>query len=190
MLGFRTDGVHLVSAPDSLKTKLKNKNIPLVTGVTGNTLVFAINNPEVVVKRVYAPSFMAGDSPWFVCVLGDFPAPTDNTLAFDTEDDLADFITAMYYASQGFLHLDFELSDFKMQFCASHGKIRVYEEKDFPAIPKEAFVACFCFSNGGFMESDRLFLKLSKECGLDMGRILLMGTFDSKYNYTRGFVIS
>lgn len=190
MLGFHTDGVHIVGSADTLKQLLTHKNIPLTKGVTSNTLVFAINQTEIIKKKRYAPSFLAGDAPWFVCTLGDYPRPTANTLAFTCENDLADFITALYYASQGFLHLDFELGDLKTILSKdAEGFITAYKEEEFKNIPKDSFVSCFCFSQGGFMESDRLFKKLTREGGVEMDRILLMGTFDSNFNYIRAFVV-
>ncbi|MBR5816436.1 MAG: hypothetical protein IKY38_03305, partial [Anaerotignum sp.] len=59
----------------------------------------------------YLPSFLAPQAPWFSCVIGDAPRPADYSLRFATEADLVDFITAMYYSSLGFLHLDFELAE-------------------------------------------------------------------------------
>jgi hypothetical protein len=190
MLGFHTDGIRLIGASDQLISMIKKRKLPIVSDITGNTLVFAVNETNILTKKLYATSFFAEETPWFVCTVGDFPRPTKNTLPFQGEADLADFITAIYYASQGFLHLDFELSELKEKLSQEKGKkiISVLEEH-FADIPKEAFAMCFCFSNGGFMESDRLFVKLTKEFGMDMGNVLLAGTFDSKYRFTRAFVL-
>ena len=57
-----------------------------------------------------------------------------------------------------------------------------------PAPYTLAFAACFCFLEGGFMESDRLFGKLTKEYGVGADKILLAGAFDSKYQFLRAFV--
>lgn len=190
MLGFHTDGIYLFGSSANLNSLLKQKKLPLVSNITGNTLVFAINEPNILEKKLYAPSFSAGEAPWFVCTVGDFTRPTKNTLPFRSDADLADFITAIYYASQGFLHLDFELSELKDKLSEENGRqIVSIAEDQFGEIPKESFAMCFCFSNGGFMESDRLFVKLTKEYGLDMGKVLLAGTFDSKFSFTRAFVL-
>lgn len=190
MLGFHTDGIRLFGASPQLISLLKQRKLPIASEITGNTLVFAINETNILTKKLYATSFFAGETPWFVCTVGDFPRPTQNTLPFQQEADLADFITAIYYASQGFLHLDFELSELKERLSEEKGKkIIALCEEDFGKIPKDAFAMCFCFSNGGFMESDRLFVKLTKEFGMDMGKVLLAGTFDSKYHFTRAFVL-
>lgn len=190
MLGFHTDGIHLIGASENLISLLKKRNLPIISNITGNTLVFAVNETNILTKKLYATSFSTGETPWFVCTVGEYPRPTKNTLPFREESDLADFITAIYYASQGFLHLDFELSELKEKLSEEKGrKIISIPEEQFGEIPKEAFAMCFCFSNGGFMESDRLFVKLTKDFGMDMGKVLLAGTFDSKYNFTRAFVL-
>ncbi len=190
MLGFHTDGVCLIGETDKLKPILKKRKIPMTTSITTNTLVFAINNGDYLDKKRFAISFAAWETPWFVCTIGDVPRLSENTLPFATTEDLADFITAIYYAAQGFLHLDFELSYLKENLSAPVGRtIRSLEESDFASIPKDAFAACFCFTSGGFMESDRLFTKLTKEYGMDMGKILLTGTFDSKFQFIRAFLL-
>lgn len=190
MLGFHTDGIRLIGASDDLILTLKQRKLPIITNITGNTLVFAINETTILTKKIYATSFSAGEAPWFICTVGDVPPPTTNTLPFQADCDLADFITAIYYAAQGFLHLDFELTELKEKFSEQNGrKITAIPEENFGQIPKDSFAMCFCFSNGGFMESDRLFTKLTKEFGMDMGKVLLAGTFDSKFNFTRAFVL-
>ncbi len=190
MLGFHTDGIHLMGASNTLTSLLKQRKLPLTSQITGNTLVFAINEQDILTKKFYATSFYAGETPWFVCTVGEFPRPAKNTLPFRGEADLADFITAIFYASQGFLHLDIELSVLKEKLSAEKGRTIIsFPEEDFGKIPKGAFAICFCFSNGGFMESDRLFMKLTKDFGMDMGNVLLAGSFDSKYHYTRAFVL-
>lgn len=190
MLGFHTDGIYLIGASDNLRTLLRKRRLPLASDITANTLVFAVNDSTLLHKKFYAASFLAGETPWFVCTVGDYPRPAENTLAFQAENDLADFITAICYAAQGFLHLDFELSELKAALSQDNGrKIVAVPESDFGTIPKDAFAMCFCFSNGGFMESDRLFTKLTKEFGMDMGKVLLAGTFDSKYSFIRAFVL-
>ena len=190
MLGFHTDGVYMIGASDTLAAKLKSRKILTANTITGNTLVFAVNHTDMIRKRFYALSFSTAEMPWFICTVGDFPAPSDNCLRFAYEDDLADFITAIYYASHGFLHLDFELAALKNKLTAQKERhIHAFAEESFHQIPKDAFVACFCFADGGFMESDRLFSKLTKECGMNMGEVMLMGSFDSKYTFIRAFVV-
>lgn len=190
MLGFHTDGIHLIGETDALTSMIKQRNLPIANTITGNTLVFSVNEPKILEKKFYARSFFAAEAPWFVCTLGDFPKPSSNTLSFGQTADLADFITAIYYAAQGFLHLDFELPELKEKLSQDNGrKIASFSEDDFAKIPKDAFAMCFCFSNGGFMESDRLFSKLTKDLGMDMGKVLLAGTFDSKFSFTRAFVL-
>ena len=81
-----------------------------------------------------------------------------------------DFILSMYYCAQGFLHLDFDLAELVTKLNPSpEYVIHSFEEKDFHKIGEEgAFAACFCFLEGGFMESDRLFGKLTKEYGVGL----------------------
>lgn len=189
MLGFHADGIRLFGASDTLVAALKKRKLPLRNTSTGNTLVFAVNTADVLTKKLYAPSFLAPMAPWFSCTVGDFPRPAPYTLAFAAEGDLVDFITAMYYASQGFLHLDFELAELVEKLNPdTESKIVSLEEKDFHRIGEGAFAACFCFLEGGFMESDRLFGKLTKEYGVGADKILLAGAFDSKYQFLRAFV--
>lgn len=190
MLGFHTDGIHLIGATKHLTAMLKQRKLPLITDITGNTLVFSVNEPKILEKKFYARSFFAPEAPWFICTVGDFPRPAEMTLSFSEDADLADFITAIYYAAQGFLHLDFELPELKEKLSQNNGrKIIAVPEDHFGQIPKDSFAMCFCFSNGGFMESDRLFSRLTKEFGMDMGQVLLAGTFDSKFSFTRAFVL-
>ena len=190
MLGFHTDGIHLIGASETLRSLLKQRKLPLTSQITGNTLVFAINEKDILTKKFYAASFLAGETPWFACTVGEFPRTAENALPFRNEEDLSDFITAIYYASQGFLHLDIELPVLKEKLSQENGKkIVAVVEEDFVKIPKGAFAMCFCFSNGGFMESDRLFMKLTKDFGMDMGNVLVAGSFDSKYHFTRAFVL-
>ena len=101
-----------------------------------------------------------------------------------------DFILSMYYCAQGFLHLDFDLAELVTKLNPSpEYVIRSFEEKDFHKIGEEgAFAACFCFLEGGFMESDRLFGKLTKEYGVGADKIMLAGSFDSKYLFLRTFI--
>ena len=93
------------------------------------------------------------------------------------------FILSMYYCAQGFLHLDFDLAELVTKLNPSpEYVIHSFEEKDFHKIGEEgAFAACFCFLEGGFMESDRLFGKLTKEYGVGADKIMLAGSFDSKF---------
>ena len=101
-----------------------------------------------------------------------------------------DFILSMYYCAQGFLHLDFDLAELVTKLNPSpEYVIHSFEEKDFHKIGEEvAFAACFCFLEGGFMESDRLFGKLTKEYGVGADKIMLAGSFDSKYQFLRTFI--
>ena len=136
MLGFHSDGIRLFGASDTLKANLKKRKLPLVGSTTGNTLVFAIDDETVIHKRPYNISFAAASTPWFVCGLTGVPE-YPQALPFDSEHDLTAFITAMYYASQEFLHLDIELSFIKQTLGADPTKvIRAYEESDFDKIPK------------------------------------------------------
>ena len=102
MLGFHADGIRLFGASDSLVAALKERKLPLVKKSTTNTLVFAVDVADVLTKKLYLPSFLAPQAPWFSCVIGDAPRPADYSLRFATEADLVDFITAMYYSSLGF----------------------------------------------------------------------------------------
>lgn len=189
MLGFHADGIRLFGASETLADALKKRNLPLRKNSTGNTLVFAINTAEPLSKRVFAPSFLAPQAPWFSCVTGDTPRPAPYTLAFQSEHDLVDFITAIYYSSQGFLHLDFELAELVNKLNPDpESRILSLEEAEFHRIGEGAFAACFCFLEGGFMESDRLFGKLTREYGVGADKILLAGSFDSKHHFLRAFV--
>ena len=188
MLGLHTNGVHIIGGSPTILDALKKNNIPTAKTLTSNTLVFAINETVLLKKKFYAISFATAQAPWFVCTIGDFDPPTKDTLAFESESDFIDFVIAIYYASQGFLHLDFEVSTLKNKLSQHRNrKIKAVSEDRFSEIPKDAFIACFCFSKGGFMESDRLFQELKTV--VDMGNILLAGTFDSKYTFIRGFIL-
>ena len=189
MLGFHADGIRLFGASDSLVAALKQRKLPIVKKSTTNTLVFAVDVVDVLTKKLYMPSFLAPQAPWFSCIIGDAPRPADYSLRFATEADLVEFITAMYYSSLGFLHLDFDLAELVTKLTADpDAKIRSFEEKDFHLIGEGSFAACFCFLEGGFMESDRLFGKLTKEYGVGADKILLAGSFDSKYQFLRTFI--
>ena len=135
-------------------------------------------------------SFAAASTPWFVCGLTGVPE-YPQVLPFDSEHDLTEFITAMYYASQEFLHLDIELSFIKQTLGADPTKvIRAYEESDFNKIPKGTPVICFYFGNGGFLETDRIFHVLTGDNGLDMGQVTLAGSFASKQNLLVAFALA
>lgn len=190
MLGFHSDGIRLFGASDTLKANLKKRKLPLVGSTTGNTLVFAIDDETVIHKRPYNISFAAVSTPWFVCGLTGVP-DYPQVLPFASEHDLAAFITAMYYASQEFLHLDIELSFIKETLGADPTKvIRSYEESDFDKIPKGTPVICFYFGNGGFLETDRIFHVLTGDNGLDMGQVTLAGSFASKQNLLVAFALA
>ena len=190
MLGFHADGIRLFGASDTLVAALKKYKLPLIKTSTTNTLVFAINTAEPLTKKLYMTSFLAPQAPWFSCFVGDAERPADYSLHFATEDDLVDFILSMYYCSQGFLHLDFDLAELVTKLNPGpEYAIHSFEEKDFHKIGEEgAFAACFCFLEGGFMESDRLFGKLTKEYGVGADKIMLAGSFDSKYQFLRTFI--
>ncbi len=70
----------------------------------------------------------------------------------------------------------------------SESRIVSLQESEFHRIGEGAFAACFCFLEGGFLESDRLFGKLTREYGVGADKILLAGSFDSKYQFLRAFV--
>lgn len=109
MLGFHADGIRLFGASDTLVAALKKHKLPLVKTSTTNTLVFAVNTAEPLTKKLYLPSFLAPQAPWFSCFVGDAERPAEYSLHFAAEEDLVDFILSMYYCAQGFLHLDFDL---------------------------------------------------------------------------------
>ena len=189
MLGFHADGIRLFGASDSLVKALKERRLPLIKTSTTNTIAFAVNDADVLTKRLYAPSFMAPQAPWFSCVTEGREKPAPYTLSFAAEEDLIDFITAIYYCSQGFLHLDFELSELVDKLNPDpESQIHSLEEKDFHQIGEGAYAACFCFAEGGFMESDRLFRKLTHDYGVGAEKILLAGSFDSPHHFLRAFV--
>ena len=190
MLGFHADGIRLFGASDTLVAALKKHKLPLVKTSTTNTLVFAVNTAEPLTKKLYLPCFLALQAPWFSCFVGDAERPAEYSLHFAAEEDLVDFILSMYYCAQGFLHLDFDLAELVTKLNPSpEYVIHSFEEKDFHKIGEEgAFAACFCFLEGGFMESDRLFGKLTKEYGVGADKIMLAGSFDSKYQFLRTFI--
>ena len=48
MLGFHSDGIRLYGASDTLQAQLKKRKLPISTKISGNTLVFAIDDFEIV----------------------------------------------------------------------------------------------------------------------------------------------
>ncbi|MBM6829116.1 hypothetical protein H9X85_05405 [Anaerotignum lactatifermentans] len=185
MLGFHSDGIRLFGASDTLKAQLKKRKLPLTGEITGNTLVFSINDDAIVQKRPYNISFAADSTPWFVCALGDHAALSPLTLRFETEAALVEFITAVYYASQEFLHLDIELSVLKQTLC--RGIVRAYEKERFHKIPKDCPVICFYFGNGGFLETDSLFSQLTTTEGISIEQLTLAGSFASRRSFLWAF---
>lgn len=185
MLGFHSDGIRLFGASDTLTAQLKKRNIPFAKEITGNTLVFAIDDEAIVQKRPYHISFAAASTPWFVCSLRQ---DTQIGLRFASETALATFITAVYYASQEFLHLDIELS-FLKETLSAPGVIEAYSEDAFAQIPADTPVICFYFGNGGFLETDRIFSTFTKQYDLDISHITLAGSFASKRDLLCAFVL-
>lgn len=185
MLGFHSDGICLYGASDTLKAQLKKQKLTLTGEITGNTLVFSVDDAEIIQKRPYNISFSAVTTPWFVCSLTQtIQHPLH--ISFASETDLGSFVTAMYYASQEFLHLDIELA-FLKQTLSQCGKLRAYAETDFAQIPKDSKVIVFYFGNGGFLATDQLCQDLTKTYQLDMGNITLAGSFASKKNLLVAF---
>lgn len=185
MLGFRSDGICLYGASDTLKAQLKKQKLPLTGEVTGNTLVFSVDNAEIIQKRPYNISFSAVTTPWFVC------ANTQKiqhpfALSFASDTDIVAFITAIYYASQEFLHLDIELA-FLKQTLSKCGTLQAYDETHFAEIPKDSKIIVFYFGNGGFLATDKLCQDLTKTYNLDMTNITLAGSFASKKNLLVAF---
>ncbi len=190
MLGFHTDGVRLFGASEQLIQQLRERKIPLVRQITGNTIVFAINDTEVIQKRLYAVSFLTPQAPWFVCTVGDVPRFAPHVLRFAAEEDLLEFITAIYYATAEFLHLDFEMEDLKRRLSRlPQALIRSCPQEAFSSLPKEAESVVFYFGQGGFAETDRLFHHLTKECALDTEHLLLTGSFASPHSFLYGFYL-
>lgn len=188
MLGFHSDGVRLYGASDTLKQQLKKKKVPLTSALTGNTLVFSIDDKEVIHKRPHNISFGALSTPWFVCTLQGDASFSPQALCFADETALSNFIAAVYYASQEFLHLDIEFSFLKEALGVGTGKIiRAYTEDIFAEIPKEEPAICFYFGNGGFLETDRLFTMFTKELFLSSERLTLAGSFSSKRKFLTVF---
>lgn len=191
MLGFHSDGIRLYGASDTLKAQLKKRKLPITGQITGNTIVVSINDAEIVQKRPYSISFAAATTPWFICTLEQEEAQFPLTLPFASEMDLVEWIQAVYYASQEFLHLDVELSFLKQTFSQVQGRvIRAYHEEEFGEIPKDSPVLCFYFGNGGFLETDRIFAVLSQEHGLDISKITLGGSFASKRSMLTAFALA
>ncbi len=190
MIGLKTNGVYVMGATKEINKALKERKVTRTKTLTTTTLVFVVNEFEVLKKRFYATSLMTPQAPWFVCSVGEIAPPTEQTLRFATEQDLIDFITIIFYASQGFLHLNFEIADLKHVLTEKRDvSIQSVEEKDFHTISKDANVFCFCFSDGGFMESDRLFQKLTKEMELSATKIYLAGSFHCPYSMIRCFTL-
>lgn len=185
MLGLHSDGICIYGDSDTLRAQLKKQKLPLTGEVTGNTLVFSVDNAEIIQKRPYDISFSAVTTPWFVCArTQNIPHPL--TLSFASDADIIAFITAVYYAAQEFLHLDIELS-FLKQTLAKCGTLRAYDEAHFSEIPKNSKVIVFYFGNGGFLATDKLCQDLTKTYNLDMANITLAGSFASKKNLLVAF---
>ncbi len=188
MLGFHSDGVRLYGASDTLKQQLKKRKVPLASALTGNTLVFAIDDREIIQKRPHNISFAALSAPWFVCTLQGDASFSSQALCFADETALSDFIAAVYYASQEFLHLDIEFAFLKENLGVGTGKsIRSYGEDLFKEIPKDAPAICFYFGNGGFLETDRLFTMFTKDLALSPEHLTLAGSFSSKRKFLTVF---
>ena len=188
MLGFHSDGVRLYGASDTLKQQLKKKKVPLTSALTGNTLVFSIDDKEIIKKRPHYISFGASSAPWFVCTLQGDASFSPQALCFADETALSHFIAAVYYASQEFLHLDIEFSFLKETMGVGTGKvIHAYTEDIFGEIPKNQPAICFYFGNGGFLETDRLFTTLTKDLCLSSELLTLAGSFSSKRNFLTVF---
>lgn len=81
MLGFHADGIRLFGASDTLVAALKKHKLPLVKTSTTNTLVFAVNTAEPLTKKLYLPSFLAPQAPWFSCFVGDAERPAGGVFA-------------------------------------------------------------------------------------------------------------
>ena len=86
MLGFHADGIRLFGASDTLVAALKKHKLPLVKTSTTNTLVFAVNTAEPLTKKLYLPSFLAPQAPWFSCFVGDAERPAEYSLHFAAEE--------------------------------------------------------------------------------------------------------
>ena len=191
MLGFHSDGMRLYGASDTLQAQLKKRKLPISTKISGNTLVFAIDDFEIVQKRPYHISFAADTTPCFICTLQKNCQPQfPLTLSFSGEHDLLEMMTALYYASQEFLHLDIELSFLKQTLSQDKNKvIRAFSEAEFSQLPKDSHIICFYFGNGGFLETDRIFSTLTQTHGLDMGNITLAGSFASRKSLLVAFAL-
>ncbi len=187
MLGLHTNGVHIIGMTPEIKTALKKLKIPIADKVTGNTLVFALNTPEVLERRRSAISFATGEAPYFFCVIGEtikipeiYEVPQ---LSFAKELDFVQFVRCIFYAAQGYLHLDFELSDLRMHLTKNESPLKVYTEDTFGEMKDTAYVFCFCFTKGGFLESDALYTKLTNQGLLPMEHLRMGGTFHSAYDF-------
>ena len=135
---LHADGIRLFGASDTLVAALKKHKLPLVKTSTTNTLVFAVNTAEPLTKKLYLPSFLAPQAPWFSCFVGDAERPAEYSLHFAAEEDLVDFILSMYYCAQGFLHLDFDLAELVTKLNPSpEYVIHSFEEKDFHKIGED-----------------------------------------------------
>ena len=176
MLGFHSDGIRLFGASDTLTAQLKKRNIPFAKEITGNTLVFAIDDEAIVQKRPYHISFAAASTPWFVCSLRQ---DTQIGLRFASETALATFITAVYYIELSFLK----------ETLSAPGVIEAYSEDAFAQIPANTPVICFYFGNGGFLETDRIFSTFTKQYDLDISHITLAGSFASKRDLLCAFAL-
>ncbi|MFI3175798.1 MAG: hypothetical protein R3Y53_11505 [Bacillota bacterium] len=187
MLGLHTDGVHIIGITPEIKRLLKEFKIPIARNVTGNTLVFALNAPEVLERRRTAIAFATHEAPYFFCVIGTtvevpeiFEVPQ---LSFARESDFVSFVRCIFYAAQGYLHLDFELCDLRNHLTQNKTPLQAYTEEQFGDISSASFVFCFCFTKGGFLESDALFQKLTSDGMLPMENLRMGGTFHSSYDF-------
>lgn len=206
MLGLKSNGIRLIGGDDSQSIEnieeiykiLETRGVKKASDVTATTFVFAINNFKVINRRVHKNAFVALETPWFLCSYNkenNFPDTTDNkeknevmkkVLKFETKEDLVDFITIMFYSSDEFLHLEFELSSLN-DFLLNSDKniIKVYDEDRFYNLDEKDEIYCFAFTQGGFNKSDILFSKLNKEYKIQGDKIHLVGNFSSKYNFIR-----
>lgn len=193
MVGLHTNGVHIIGGSDILWKKLSLLKVEKAEKITTTTLVFAVNSFKLLEKKYYRNSFQGGEVPWFLCRTVDNEDDVDNVpnmLTFETESDILNFITAIYYSVKGSLHLDYDVLELKEYLQQEENKIiHSYIENDYGDMPNDAFNFTFAFVSGGFMASDNLFHKLTDELGIPIQKLRLVGNFKSKFDLVVSFVL-
>lgn len=193
MIGLHTNGVHIVGGNDVMWKKLKDMKVVKADKITSTTLVFAVNSFEILNKKYYRNSFQGGETPWFLCRTADDTSEfldVGDMLTFSNMDDIINFIATIYYSVKGSLHLDYDVLEYKKFLQQKENTvIKSYLEEDFKNLPRDNFNWCFAFVDGGFMASDKLFQLLTKDVGVPIDKLRLVGNFSSAFSLVVSFVL-